>query len=189
MPYNTEKIRHAYISKRNSKRENQVITLMIADNKKWHYLAVKKFSSLFKGITSNNFGDFSYLNCLHSFSTKNNLKERENVCRNHDYSYLETSKEDRKILNYNYGEKLMKLPFIIYADMESLVGKIDTCHNNLENSSTTKINKHTTSGYSLFTFCSFEVTKNKHRYYRGKDCMKNFCRDLQKHAAKIIDCG
>ena len=35
---------------------------------------------------------------------------------------------------------------------------------------------------------SFEATKNKHDYYRDKDCMKNFCKDLRKHATKIIGC-
>ena len=56
----------------------------------------------------------------------------------------------------------------------SLCLKNNACHNNPEKSSTTKINKHTASGYSLFTHCSFDVTKNKHDYYRGKDYMKNF---------------
>ena len=43
-----------------------------------------------------------------------------------------------------------------------------TCHNNLEKSPTTKINKHTPSGYSMFTHCSFDTTKNKLDCYRGK---------------------
>ena len=41
VPYNTENIRLAYKSKYKFKRENQVILLMITDNKKWHYLSVK----------------------------------------------------------------------------------------------------------------------------------------------------
>ena len=47
----------------------------------------------------------------------------------------------------------MKVPFIIYVDVEFLLEKMNTCHNNPEKSSTTKINKHTPSGYSLFTKC------------------------------------
>ena len=35
--------------------------------------------------------------------------------------------------------------------------------------------------------CSFDATKNKLNYYRGKNCMKNFCIDLRKHATKIIN--
>ena len=67
--------------------------------------------------------------------------------------------EHNKILKYNQGEKFMKAPFIIYADLECLLEKMNTCHNNPEKSSTTKMNKHTTSGYSLFTHCSFDTTK------------------------------
>ena len=68
-----------------------------------------------------------------------------------------------------------------------MLEKISTCYNNLEESSTTEINKHTSSGYSLFTHCSFDKTKNKLDCYRGEDCKKKFCKDLIKHATKIIN--
>ena len=34
--------------------------------------------------------------------------------------------------------------------------------------------------------CSFDTTKNKLDYYRGKNCMRNFCLDLKEHVIKII---
>ena len=144
-------------------------------------------STLLKGITSKHKGDFYCLNCFNSYSTKEKLKKHGNVCENHDYCYVEMPEKDNKILKYNYGEKSVKVPFIIYADIESLLEKINTCHNNPEKSSTTKINKHTASDYSLFTHCSFDTTKNKLDYYSGKNCMKNFCLDLREHATKIIN--
>ena len=159
VPYNSEKIRPAYISKHNLKHKNQVILLKITDGKKWHDLAVKKLSALFKGITSNHVGDFYCLNCFHSFRTKKRLIKHKNVCENHDYCYTEIPKENNKILKYNYGGKSMKVSFTIYTDLESLLNKIDTCHNNPKKSSTTKISKHKPSGYSLFTHCSFDAAK------------------------------
>ena len=81
----------------------------------------------------------------------------------------------------------MKAQFIIYADLESLLEKIITCFSNPEESSTNKINKHAPAGYSLFTQCSFDEPKNRFDYYRGKDCMKNFCLNLKEHVAKIIN--
>ena len=54
-------------------------------------------------------------------------------------------------------------------------------------SSTTKINKHTPSGYSLFKHCSFDEERNKLSHYRGEDSMKKFCKDLREHATKIIN--
>ena len=96
-------------------------------------------------------------------------------------------KKDNNIIKYNDGEKSMKVPFIIYADLECLLEKMSTCINNPNESSTTKINKHTPSGYSIFTSCSFDESKNKLNYYRGKDCMKKFCKDLKEHATRIIN--
>ena len=58
----------------------------------------------------------------------------------------------------------MRAPFIIYAVLESLLEKMNTCHDNPEKSSTTKVNKHTPSGYSLLTHCSFNKAANKLDY-------------------------
>ena len=147
VPYNTEEIRHAYKSTYNLNRKNQVILLMITDGKKWHYLAVKKMSTLFSKITLKHDENFYGLNCFHSFRTENKLKKHKNVCKNHDYYYVEMPKEDKKILKYNHGEESMKVPFIIYGDLKFLLQKMNTCHNNSKKSSTTKINKHAASGY------------------------------------------
>ena len=47
-----------------------------------------------------------------------------------DYCYLEMPKVDNKILKYNHGEKDIKGPFVIYADLESLLEKMNIYHNN-----------------------------------------------------------
>ena len=64
---------------------------------------------------------------------------------------------------------------------------MSTCINNPNESPTTTINKHTPSGYSIFTSCSFDESRNKLNDYRGKDCMKKFCKDLREHAMRIIN--
>ena len=80
----------------------------------------------------------------------------------------------------------MKGFFILYANLEYLLEKIITCHNNPKMSSKTKTNKHTASGYSLFTHCSFDATKNRLDYYRDQDCTEKFCKDLKEHEIKTI---
>ena len=187
VPYNTEKIEVAYKSKHNLTREKQVILLMISNGENWHYLTVKNVSRLLRGITSNHVGDFYCLNCFHSYRRKNKLEAHKKICENHDYCHIEIPTKDNNTIKYNQGEKFIKLPFVVYADLECLLEKMSTCYNNPEKSSTTKINKHTPSGYSLFTHCSFDKTKNKLDYYRGEDCMKKFCKDLREHATKIIN--
>ena len=95
VPYTIKQIRPAYISKHNCDRESQVIILMITDSKKWRCLAVKKLSVLLRGVTSKHVGDFYCLNCFYSFRTEKVLKDHENVCRVHDYCYIEMPDKDK----------------------------------------------------------------------------------------------
>ena len=88
-------------------------------------------------------------------------------------------REDNKKSKYNHGERFMKVLFIIYADLESLLEKMSSYHNNLEKVSTIKINEYIPSGYSLITQCPFDATKNRFDCYRGKDCMERFSKDLK----------
>ena len=187
VPDNTKQIRAARISTYYDERDNQVNLLMITDNDKdWHYLTVKSISKLLRRITSNHDGDFYCLNCFYLYTTKNKLEKHERICRDHDFCYLKMPDEN-KILKYIQGEKLLKVPYIIYADLDCLLQKIDICKNNPEKSYTEKKAKHKPSGYSLVTCCSFDKFKNERKCYRGKDCMEIFCKDLKDQAMKIIN--
>ena len=105
----------------------------------------KKIFALLRGLTSKQEGDLYCLNCSYPYSTQDKFEIHKDVCENHNYCYIEMFKED------NHGEKSMKVPFIISANLESLPEKMSTGHNNPKKSSTTKINKHTSSSYLLLT--------------------------------------
>ena len=113
VPHNKKEIPHAYISKYNHKRKNQVILLMITDDgERWHYLAVRSMSE-----------------------------------------------EGKNILKYSPGDKSLKVPFIIYADLECLLKKEQSSQNNPKNSYIQRQAKHKPSGYSLSLNCSFDEKK------------------------------
>ena len=96
----------------------------------------KKLYALLHGITSRHKGNFYCLNCLHSFRTEKKLKSHEKVCK----IFVESEKDG--ILEFNQYMKLDKMPSIIYADIESLIKKIDGCANN-----PAKIGQHIPCGY------------------------------------------
>ena len=93
---------------------------------------------------------------------------------------------DFKVLEFDQYQKSDKTTFIIYSDLECIIGKIDGCKNNPENLSTTKVSEHIPSDFSMSTISSYRSIENKHDLYRGKDCMKKFCEFLREHAIKII---
>ena len=55
--------------------------------------------------------------------------------------------ENNKILKYIPGEKSLRVPFIIDADLECLLTKINTFMNNPEKPHTEKKATHRPSGY------------------------------------------
>ena len=89
---NTKKISVVYKSKYKNKCKKQAILLMIGDGKKYHYLAVTNLSGLLQGNSSNHEGDFYCLNCFNSYTSKNKLKEHEEMCNNHDSCRIEMPK-------------------------------------------------------------------------------------------------
>ena len=105
---------------------------MIRNGENWHYLTVKNLSRLLRGITSYHDGDCYYLNCFHSYRTKNKLEAHEKICANRDYCHVEMQTNDNNTTKYNQGEKSIKLPFIVYADLDCLLGKMSTCYSNPE---------------------------------------------------------
>ena len=160
---------------------------MITDGKKWHYLAVTNLSALLQGNSSNHEGDFYCLNCFNSYTTKNKLKEHEEICNNHDSCHIEMPKWVEKILKYNPGEKSLKVPFAIYLDLECLLKKEQSCKNNPEKSYTEKKAILDPSGWPMFTRCSFNEKEKKCNYYRRKDCIEKLCKRLKERAVKIIN--
>ena len=174
VPHNTKEIRHTYESKYNAKRQKQVILLMIIDVAKWHYLSLKSLSALLREITSNNNEDLYCTNCIHSFRTKTELKK---------HKFMQTL----WLLLC-----MLEVLFIIYVDVESLLEKISTCHNNPEKSSTTKIIKNKNYVYSLFIQCSFDAAKKKdliHQIMKPtdrclKEGMKKWLDELMKKVMK-----
>ena len=85
-------------------------------------------------------------------------------------------KQDNRVLKYNDGENYMKVLFIIYGNLESLLEKISTCYNSPKKPSATKINKHTPSGYLLFTKRVYKDFNNKnigdyHDFYVQSDTL------------------
>ena len=181
VPQNKKEIGVSYKSKYNRKRQNQVVLLMIADGKKHHYLALKSIptangynrpieslSRLLRRVTSNHDGDFYCMSCFHSICSDNSLRKHKRLCGNHNYCNVDMPEKNKNKLKYRYGEKLLKAPFIIYADLECLLKKEQSCQNNPKTS------------YSLDLICSFDKTKTRHYLYRGKDCIENFCKRLEQ---------
>ena len=86
-------------------------------------------------------------------------------------------------LKYNHGEKSLKAPFAIYADLECLLIKQQSCQNNLNESYTERNAMHEPCGYSLDLV---HLIQNKTVFIEEIVVLK-FCSDLKELGTKIIN--
>ena len=84
--------------------------------------------------------------------------------------------------NCNRYIKSDKKSYIIFADIWSLIKKIDGCANNLGKSSTPKIGEPIPWAYSMSTNLAWYRTENRLTLYFGGDYMKKSCSCSREHA-------
>ena len=156
----------------NSKCEKQIILLLIPNEEKegWHYLAVKRLPVLLRGITLKDNGDFYCLNCFHSFRIENSLSCMKKDVKRCFWIILPAQRND--ILEFDQYMKSDKMPYIVYADIESLIKQIDNCKNDPEKYSIAKIGKRIPCKYSMSSIWAFDHIENKHSLYHRKDYEK-----------------
>ena len=71
-------------------------------------------------------------NLLSFFRNRKKIELHKKVCENKDFCNVILPFEDTKILEFNQYQKSDKAPFIINADLECIIERIDGCKNNPE---------------------------------------------------------
>ena len=78
------------------------------------------------------------------------------------------------ILKCSLGDKSLKAPFTIYADLECLLKKEQSCQSNPKNSYTQTKAKHKPLGHSLSLICSFDEKKTDTIFLEERIALKGF---------------
>ena len=92
-----------------------------------------------------------------------------------------------KISEFNENQKADKALFIIQADLECLLKKVNGYKNNPKNSFITNLGEHIPSDVSMYTISSSKSIESVHNVYTDKDCMKKFCKSLRDNSIKMIN--
>ena len=83
------------------------------------------------------------------------------------------------ILKFESIEKQMRVPFVVYADFESVLKPVETVEPNPENSYTIKSLKHEPYSFAYLIKCSFNDSISKFELYRGNDAAKVFVERIE----------
>lgn len=111
--------------------------------------------------------------CLHGFWKENSLQEHQQYCSTHGAQRVElpiAGKND--ILKFQDYEKTLKVPFVIYADFETINRKLHTCAPNPKHSATTPTTKLEVCSFGYKVVCEDGQYTKPTVIYRGEDAGK-----------------
>ena len=170
------------------KSVKRINLMLIESGEIQHYCWVKRESSLLFDKAINN-KTFYCMRCLTRFTRAHMLVEHEKYCNgvNGRPTKIDMPEEGENILAFQNHQKQMKAPYVIYADFEALVKKIQGCERDPDKkykSYTEKTEWHEACGYSYIVVKSDgEVTAKK--VFRGEGAVKSFLESIMQEKEKI----
>ena len=181
-----EKGVHPLRNSDNMDREHKIRLMLIEKHGVQHYCLVKDVSRLLSSQISKHNGKKYFCDrCLNPFWCEQSLNKHLEYCSNYEAVKIEMPKKGDilKFKNYYKGEKV---PFMIYADTESLIKSLQTCEPSPQCSYTKKYQKHEPISFSYYIKCFDDnVFKPRLRSYTGEDAMQKFVEWLEEDI-KII---
>jgi hypothetical protein len=123
--------------------------------------------------------------CLHAFSSEDLLIEHKSKCSVHGPQKIELPSEADNILKFTDYQKTLKVPFVIYADFETINRPIHTCAPNPELSSTTPSTKLEVCSFSYKVVAEDERYTQHTVVYRGPDAGTKLIESLLKEQERI----
>ena len=183
------------IPHRISKKEKSVprINLMLIESGIiQHYCYVKRVSALLYDQTKNRNAKHYCMMCLTGFSRADLLENHKKYCNgvNGRPTKIEMPEEGKNILSFRNHHKQMKVPYVIYADIEALIRKIlgcEICPESKKKSYTEKTEWHEACGYSYMVVRKDGKVSGL-KVYRGENAVGMFLSDVLQEEVKIREC-
>ena len=166
--------------------------LYISKEQKEHYVYIKDFNKLMYLSTKMKCKKYFCKYCLQFSRSEDALAEHVKDCIlingvqaiQLPKVYVDKDGKEHipKVYFKNYHKQL-PVPFVIYADFESLTEKISTCQPSDEKSYTEKYQRHTACSFGYKVVCHYDKKYSKDTViYRGRDSTS------ENAASKFLEC-
>lgn len=179
-----------------SKRDLHINLLLIDDSEgNNHYCYIKNLSRLVSTqVSKNDHSIFFCDGCLQYFHSANKLAEHsENDC-NHVSVKLPkrvytVDKIGRRVLDdvlqFGNYQKQLRIAFVVYADFECLLKKIDNVENPTTDTFTVKKFEHIPCSFGYYIKCAYDDSLSKLEIYSGLDAPQKFVSKLEEDLKQI----
>ena len=168
--------RDIYIHRKGRRMDLEINLLIVSEDGINHYTAIKSLSRLFKSSnTQHKCKQHFCMNCLQGF-TQESSRDQHQVCSEDNESVRVEMPKHGSTVEFKDGQNQFKVPFIMYADFESILELMNPVEPVSPNQPyTNEVNQHTPSGWYVYSKFAYGDVDNPLRLYRGKDCIGTFC--------------
>ena len=173
------------------KCKKQVNLLMMVDGEERHYMAIKNLSRVLSTLNGKTQHAYRYcMNCLNGFRTGSARDKHYEYCSSNSHVKVNMPNEKEKWLKFHDGQYQFKIPFMLYADFESILKPVDDRYRDKINTIkaerkgkalyTEKINKHVPFGWCVHSTFAYGDVSDPLKMYRGKDCVEKFVEYIEE---------
>ena len=172
----------------NHDRLHKINLFLIKEEEKTHYCLIKIFSRLTSSQVSKHNGRiYTCERCIDSFKTEKSLKRHEEYCKTNECLKINMPEKGSTVSFKNHWRS-ERVPFIIYADTESLLKPIQNCESDPTKKYTQKYQKHEPISFSYYIKCFDDNVFNEEpRTYTGIDAMQKFVEWLEEDVRYIAN--
>ena len=184
-----------------SRKAQHVNLLFISnDEGKNHYCLIRDLSRLIsKQLSAHKTKKYLCDGCLVYFWSEQNLKEHQQHDCGHVLAKCPTTNLRKNkygenipenILKFTDFEKKLKVPFVVYADFETILEPFNDVEKNElepESSYTIKTHKHIPYSFAYYIKCDFDDTKSVFKTFRGQDAHKVFVEWIESDCKSIYN--
>ena len=177
--------------------DREINLLMVSEDGIQHYTAIKSLSRLLSSKNSNTKRKQHFcMNCLQDFMQESSRDQHQVYCEDNESVRVEMPKQGSTI-EFKDRQNQFNVPFIIHTDFESILepmgpqdsgslkgpagtqgstpsDPIESPNPNPNQPYTNEVNRHTPSGWCVYSKFTYGDVDNPLRLHRGKDCIKTF---------------
>jgi len=167
----------------NKEYKTLIDLFLIKENEKCHYCWIKSLEKLlFDQLSKYKGKKYICRRCLSYFNDEIKYTEHISDCK--IYKPVKFTPANYEYVEFKNFYKTQIVPYVIYADFESILEKVEHDEKSKEYSYTIKTSRHIASGFYVLVLKNGKVFKEK--LYRGQDCAKVFLRYLIKITDELM---
>ena len=178
--------REINIQRKGDYKYNREINLfVVSEDGKRHYTVIKSLSRLLRRKNSKHHGKQCFCtNCLQGFKLELSRDKYQVYCEDNEKVRVEMPHKGSTVEFHN-RQNQFKVPFIMYADFESILESIKDHEPDPSGPYIQNINQNIPSGWCVYSKFAYGKVKDPLTIYRGKDCVEKFFDYIKREVHRL----